>query len=566
MNLCRLGVLSVFLLALATALPASAAQPEFVYETVIPGYYLSYGTGMTVDQDGNAYVIGSWYEDHQHLDILVAGLDPDGNVRWQLPIVGDPLEPDYAWDITLGPAGYVWVTGQTSSESFPIVDGFDDTLTGFTDAFIMKLDPADGTILYSTFLGGDYVDYGRSIVLNDAGEIYLVGNTGSTDFPTTEDAYQTEPSAPLYIYSDAFITKISADGSTILYSTYFGGFEDDTAEHVRLDPEGNIIISGETLADDLPLVDPIMTTPDRMFVSKLSADGSTLLFSTYFGGGDYDRLGGMDVDPEGHVYIVGSTRSVDLPTTPGAYQEDFVGDILGCEEGAFPPVPVNCFDVFVTKMGTDGSGLVYSTFLGGSVDDEAGAVAVDAAGSAYVVGYTTSPDYLGSGDLSSSMFVAKLNPEGSDLAFALTKHSNSADLGRGVAFDDAHNVYFTGAVHVPSDVYVAKVTEGGTSFVPGTPEARAGLRIGPSTPNPFTGSTRISYDLPGGGDASVSLAVYDVAGGLVRTLVDGLQAAGPHSVVWDGTSDAGAPSTGGVYFLELRRGGEQRTGRLLLVR
>ena len=111
------------------------------------------------------------------------------------------------------------VTGWTDSGDFPIVGGFDSELTGFREAFLMRLSSSDGSILYSTFLGGDYTDEGHGIALDAGGDIWLVGSTGSTDFPTTPDAWQGSPSAPLYIY-DAFLTELSPAGDAILYSTY----------------------------------------------------------------------------------------------------------------------------------------------------------------------------------------------------------------------------------------------------------------------------------------------------------------------------------------------------------
>ncbi len=454
------------MLILAFGLTSSleAQDPVLEYETVIPGYYLSSGDCIVADESGNAYGIASYYEDMQHVDILVFKLDAGGTLQWSLPIVGDDLEHDIATDITLDPDGNVWVTGRTGSESFPIVGGLDDTLTGFTDAFVMKLDPIDGSILYSTYLGGDYVDYGYAITTNDAGEVIVVGSTISTDFPTTPDAYQGEPSAPLYVYSDVFITKFSASGDAILYSTYFGGYQDDMPEGVALDEQGNIVFAGRTDADDFPLMNPIQSDPNSMFVSKLSADGSTLLFSTYFGGPDSEPMWAMALGPNGDAYITGSTRSVDYPTTAGAFQEEFVGGIDECEEG-YPPHPVNCDDVFVTRMGTDGSGVIYSTFLAGTDIEQPRDISVDAQGRAHIVGYTFSDDFPPDGiDFSAEIFVSRLSADGSWLDYSYTVDSGSANAGHGVAVDNAGGVYFTGAVNVPADIYVAKLQ--GDSPVP----------------------------------------------------------------------------------------------------
>ncbi len=553
---------SVLIFGFASA--AQAEAPTFDYETAVPGYYLASGQGMTVDNDGNAYVFGKTYEDHVHLDILVMKFDPDGALLWTQYIVGNGH--DWATDVTLDDVNNVYLTGWTDSEDFPIVNGLDSLLTGFREAFVMKLSTVDGSILYSTFLGGDYTDEGHGIALDDAGDIIVVGTTGSTDFPTTEDAYQDHPSAPLYIYTDVFVTKLSAAGDAILYSTYFGGFEDDAAAGMALDGNGNIVFAGTTTADDFPLENPIDSVPNEIFVSKLSADGSTLLFSTYFGGGDWDRLGGLAMDSGDDVCIAGSTRSTDLPTTPGAFQTDFVGGIYACGSPPFDPLH-NCEDAYVAKLRTDGAGLVYCSYLGGSSVDECRGITVGGDGSVHLVGNTTSLDFPGSDEVSASIFVSKLVPDGSDLVYTLTKPSGSANAGHGIAVDGDGDVYFAGAINVPADLYVAKTT-GWRSFtaVPENGDVRGSFHLGTSAPNPFAAATVLSYALPDGSDSPARLSVYDVSGRRVRTLMEGSRGPGVHTVTWDGTDDMGRRVTSGVYFYRLEWNGQSRIGRTVLVR
>lgn len=561
-------VLLVVSLLSALLLPAAAQAdtPEYLYETTLSGYYLGRGLDVVVDDTGEAFVSGSYYKDEHTLDILIVKLDADGKPLWTVPVGEDNSVHDYAGGICLDAAGDLWVTGWTSSESFfTTPDAMDDTPSFAGDVFVMKLASEDGSILYSTLLGGDYVDRGYDICLNEAGEIYVTGFTGSTDFPTTADAYQSEPSAPLYVFQDAFIVKLSPDGHTLLYSTYFGGFEDDWGENIAVDVDGAIVISGTTNADDFPLSNPIQSTPDRIFVSKLSADGSDVLFSTYFGGDDIDYLHGMDLDAQGFVYLTGSTRSVSFPTTSGAFQENFVGEINGCEEG-FPGYPVNCFDGFLAKLATDGGGIQYGTYLGGGFNDEGSSVVVDGTGVAHVVGYTGSSDFLGSGNGSASIFVVGLDASGSDLEYVMTKESPSAGSGHGVALDTADNVYFTGALGVPYDIYIAKL---GSLAIVSVGDQAGGpgfLSLSPNTPNPFRQSTQVTYSIIGGDAAHARLAVFDTSGRLVQTLVDGVVTPGVHSVSWDGTNRAEGSASPGVYFYRLEARGASTTGRMLLVR
>lgn len=565
MNACRIFSVAFVLLPLGIATFASRAPADttnYAYETALSGYYLGSGRAIAVDADGNAYIAAAWYLDHVNLDILIAKLDPDGVVQWALPITGD--RHDYATDILADGSGQVYVTGWTDSDDFPIVNGLEGTLTGFRDAFVMKLSAASGAILYSTYLGGDYTDEGQGIALTDAGEIIIVGSTKSTDFPTL-NAYQAAPSAPLHVYKDAFITKISEAGDAILYSTYFGGYKNDTAEHVALDAGGDIVISGETDAVDFPLVDPVQSAPHDIFVARFSPDGSRLEFSTYFGGGDLDRLGGMAMDTDGNVILVGSTRSADFPTTPGAYQQQFVGAIDGCGSPPFEPLH-NCEDVFVARLATNGAGLLYGTYIGGSSVDECHDVALDTAGRSVVVGYTTSADFPGADGILGSIFVTELDRLGGQLVFSAVKPSGSPG-GHGIATGPQGNVFFTGAVHTPADIYVAELL---TDVNPATDvpalSSTGARNLLSGSPNPFTGATRLVYTLPAAAASSGRLDIYDAAGRRVRSMGQNLSGTNERVVFWDGSDGHGRPLPSGVYFARLEWSGGSETMRMVLAR
>lgn len=458
-------------------IPASAdTPPPFEYQTTIPGYHLGSGRGLEVDAEGNTYAIARYVGNEEQNHIVVLKLDAAGDPTWSTVIDGS--DHDYATDLVLNGSGQLYVTGWTDSDDFPVTpDGMDGTLTGFRDVFLLKLSTADGSIEYGTLIGGDYTDMGYGITLDSDGNIWLTGSTGSTDFPTV-DAYQDEPSAPLYVYTDAFIMKLNPAGDSILYSSYFGGYKDDYAEVIALDADGDIVLGGETNADDFPLANPIQTTPADIWIAKLSGDGQNLLFSTYHGGEDFDRLGGLAVDSYGDVYISGSTRSQTFPTTPGAYQEDFVGEVDGCE------IPFggdyNCEDVFVTKLATDGTGIIYSSYLGGSTIDEARDLAIDATGRAYLVGYTYSSDFPPDGiDTSGEIFLARFDPTGAVLDYVVTVNSGSSNAGHGVAVDSEGDVYLTGAWNVPADIYVGKLDQADEpNMAPMTPEIPAGVVSG----------------------------------------------------------------------------------------
>jgi hypothetical protein len=265
------------------------------------------------------------------------------------------------------------------------------------------------------------------------------------------------------------------------------------------------------------------------------------------------------------VYITGSTRSADFPTTPGAFQEDFAGGILACGTPPFDPLH-NCEDAFVTKLATDGSGVIYSTYLGGSIVDVGHDIAVDGGRCAYLVGYTISPDFPGSDEPFGSIVVSKLNAAGSELIYTFTKTSGSADSGNSIAIGPTGDVYFAAAVHVPADFYAARITAGFTS-VAAQEETRgaATVRLGPGTPNPFNTETTIRYDLSG--RERVDLRVFDVAGHLVQVLESGdEESAGRHEVTWTGRDRKGREVPPGVYFYRLEAGDYTETRRIVLIR
>jgi hypothetical protein len=552
------AVATALLVAIACSPIAEADVLTVAYETTVPGYYLSSGRGITHDDAGNAYVIGRYVGEQQQSHAIIIKLDPAGEEEWIRVI--DGADHDYAEDLVLDPAGDLLITGWTDSPDFPTTQGPLGTVN-FRDAFIMKLDASDGAIIFSTKLGGDYTDQGHGIAVNGAGEICLLGRTGSTDFPTTPDAYQGEPSAPLYIYTDVFVTRLNAQADSIIYSSYFGGFEDEYASGFDLAPDGGYVFGGRTTSDDLPLVNPILASPNGIFVSKLSADGSTLEFSTYYGGEDVDRATGLAAGPDGAIYITGTTRSLLLPTTPGAYQPDFVGEVDGCEEG-FPGVTVNCEDAFVAKMTTDGT-LVYGTYLAGTDRDDGVDIAVDDLGAAYVIGYSASSDFPGSSGCCAFMFVSKLSPAGDDLVFSHAVMSGSYNAGHGISIDGPASIYFTGAVNVPADVYVSKLTDENPATVDDW--GLAGGRRLSNSPNPFNPSTRIAFELPA--PARVSMTIHNAAGRLVRTLIDDEERdRGTHVITWDGRDEDGAAVASGVYFCRVDAEGLRLTRRMVLLK
>jgi hypothetical protein len=346
---------------------------------------------------------------------------------------------DGGYGIAVDRSGHDYVTGFTESTNFAVTPGaFQTTLDGAYDAFVTKLNPAGSALVYSTYLGGTSYDQGIGIAVDSSSNAYLTGFTESTDFPVTPGAFQTTGPGP-------FVTKINPTGSALIYSTYLGGGQDN-GYGIAVDSTGNAYVAGTTFSTNFP------TTPGafqatlngayNVFVTKLNAAGSALVYSTYLGGSYQDSGFGIAVDSSGKAYVTGFAESADFPVTFGAFQTT-------CITGESP---FSC--AFVTKFNPTGSALVYSTFLGGSGLDEENTgvgIAVDGSGDAHVAGYTSSTNFPTTpGAFQTTLngaynaFVTKFNPTGSGLVYSTYLGGSSYDYGIGIAMDGSGDAYVTG--------------------------------------------------------------------------------------------------------------------------
>ena len=360
-------------------------------------------------------------------------LKSDGEVTFEiapydrtLPLIIDPVlsystylggsDMDYANGIAVDPSGNAYVTGYTASTDFPLVnpaqsspgggtcsDGV-DTIPCF-DAFVTKLNPTGTALVYSTYLGGSNEDYGTGIALDASGNAYVTGYTNSTDFPV-QNALQSENAGGY----DAFVAELSADGASLIYSTYWGGSSDDIGTGVAVDSSGNAYISGYTASPDFPVTPGALQAnygggDHNGFVVKFNSGGAELGYSTFLGGSADDYAYGVAVDSAGDAYVTGATNSTNFPTV-NAFQPNYAGGLCAVAPNTFP-----CYDAFVAKLNPAGSALIYSTYLGGTGSDYGYAIALDGSSNAYVTGYTTStnfPDNGGSFPTSLRRFLRRL--------------------------------------------------------------------------------------------------------------------------------------------------------------
>ena len=293
----------------------------------------------------------------------------------------------------------------------------------------------DPVLKYATYLGGTGGDQALGIAVDINGNTFITGNTNSVAFPTTSGAEQSANHGN----GDAFVTKLSSDGTSLVYSTFLGGSDNDTGNAIAISA-GDAFIVGTTYSSDFPFTSSAYQTTYNgngdAFVAQLNSAGDTLVYSTYLGGHGADFGQGIAVDGSSNAYVTGSTQSNDFPAVNALYAS-----------------PSGSQDAFVAKVNFDGSALVYSTYLGGSGADTGQAIRVDSSGNAYVVGYTVSLDfpilnpYLGTNagaPAAADAFVTKLNNSGSALVFSTYLGGTGDDRAHGIALDSGNNVYVVG--------------------------------------------------------------------------------------------------------------------------
>jgi hypothetical protein len=276
--------------------------------------------------------------------------------------------------------GNAYVTGRTHSLNFPTTPGaFQTALQGSSDVFVTKVDATGSSLVYSTYLGGSGsgFEHGRGIAVDASGTAYVTGLTESPTFPTTPGAFRTSSSGS----GEAFVTKMSTDGSGLVYSTYLGGGGYDEAFRIALDGAGNAYVTGETQSVNFPItpgaVQTVLRSAPDVFVTKVNSGGSALVYSTYLGGSNLDFGFGVAVDSGGNAYVTGLSYSNDFPATAGAFQRENHGSA----------------DAFAAEIDSSGSVLVFATYLGGRNYEEGHGIAVDKNGNSYLTGITYSANF-----------------------------------------------------------------------------------------------------------------------------------------------------------------------------
>jgi len=400
-------------------------------------------------------------------DIFVSKFSPTGSKLQYSTYIGGSND-DVANDVVLDMAGDTFVVGSTLSTDFPITPhAFQKTFGGGTvtgDAFVFEL-ASKGGFEYSSYLGGSGDDQAYGITVDytptATPNVYVVGSTTSTNFPTTTGAYQrTCGKTQQGTCSNGFAAKVNPKGTALVYSSYLGGSNGlgDAAYGVAVDSNNDVYIAGITGSPNFPTTsgaydrtcgsDGLCNGTYDGFVSELNGTATELLFSTFLGGSSYDYVGGIALDSSDAIYVSGNTTSSDFPTTSGAGQTTFGGMSAGCS----PTSGAICGDATVTKFSPGGATLAYSTYLGGSGDEYPGmSMALDSAGNAYITGQTSSstdfplvnPFQATYGGGSSDAFVTMVSSTGT-FTYSTYLGGNGQDFGYRTVLDPTGNLYLAG--------------------------------------------------------------------------------------------------------------------------
>ena len=291
---------------------------------------------------------------------------------------------------------------------------------------------------YSTFLGGSGFDAGQAIAAGGGGIAYVAGETDSTNFPTSPGSFDVRSNGS----RDIFITKLQSAGNDLAFSTFIGGSGHDRAFALAVNAAGEAYLTGSSSSSNFPTTSGVLDTSYNgntdVVVVKLNTTGTALLYSTYLGGTATDEADGLAIDGAGAAYLAGYTASSNFPTTPGAFDTTWNGGSPYSE-------------AFVTKINPNGNALVYSTFLGGTSEDDGNGIAVDGNGYAYIAGWTSSGNFpTTTGAFGTTfagihdVFITKLSISGSNLVYSGLLGGNGDDQAQAIAIGVSGAAYVTG--------------------------------------------------------------------------------------------------------------------------
>ncbi len=376
--------------------------------------------------------------------VHLEGYDPRRAVRIDPLIIFSTflggVGTDTATAMAVDASGNIYITGQTNSTNFPTMHPLQTTCLGGCGAqnsavFVTEMANTGTSLVYSTYLGGSAMDQGQGIAVDSAGNAYVTGTVTSPNFPLQKPYQQV-----LRGVQDAFVTKIAAGGSALVFSTYFGGSNIETGASIAIDNNQNVYITGSTVSLDFPLVNAYQTVCSacsaggaNAFVAGFNSTGQALIYSTYLGGSVHDTGTAITMDGSADAYVAGITSSSDFPLA-NSYQSALLGSQ----------------NTFVCELNSTGNQLLFSTYLGGSLQDAANAITLDFAGNIYVAGTTSSPNFpvlnayqqLLTG--ASNAFVTEFSPGGAPLVYSTYLGGINTDTATAIAVNSLGEAFVAG--------------------------------------------------------------------------------------------------------------------------
>ena len=487
-----------------------------IYSTFIGGSGIDDTRKVFVDKTGCVFITGSTKSPNFPTTANALQGNAEGYFL-KLGAQGDSLKYSSRWAggerVLLDGEGNVIILGGTNSGSFPTTENaYCRTLAGGNDLFIAKIDINTNTIIFSTLIGGSGDEWASSMTLDSQNNIIIAGQTTSENYPEKGNTFATFNSDK----SNVFVTKLKSDGTGLIYSTLVGGNDNDWPFDVAVDLNNNVFVTGGTQSGNFPISNLAFDTSysggQDAFLFKLSADGSRLIYSTFIGGSDKDGGRGVVVDKEGKAYVTGCTRSTNFPVTSDAFDKTYKGG--GTDQWAWG-------DPFLLVMNPEGSQVIYSTYFGGSNDEEAYGIAMDNRGDIYLSGVTSS------------------------LNFPTTQGAYDRTLSGG------------------GNIYVTKFSFNPQTNIKTSSVHPLKFELNQNYPNPFNPTTTINYSISK--LSKVQLNIYNVLGQKIKTLVNSFQNPGEYSFLWDATDNKNNIVSSGVYIYSLVTNGVNFQKKMVLM-
>jgi len=407
-------------------------DPTISFASYLGGGGSDQGNAIAVDTNGNSYIVGSTTSGSSDSDFLLRKYSPTGTQIYLADFGGKG--DDFGNAIRVDSTGSVYVGGRTSSDDFPLANAFQPKRAGNADAFLLRVNPAGNALVFSTYIGSSADDFVSGIAIDSLGAVYATGTTGG-NFPSSLGSFQATNRGGL----DAFVIKLDNQGNGV-YSTLLGGGSDDEGRGIVVDPNGVAYVTGTTLSDSFPQLNTIYQNSRHggvdAFLTAINSGGTNVNYSTFLGGGLSDFGYAVALDSANAVYVAGKTASTDFPTTGTSYQKNYAGGDNDIFVAKF--VPGKADVAYVTYIGSAGSDEAFSlavdatgaAYITGDTDSDRYPITNDA----------TQIRRNGNREA----VLSKLNPQGTGLAFSTFLGGSNNDIGYGIALDLAGNAYLTG--------------------------------------------------------------------------------------------------------------------------